>query len=1247
MTTFSSMSLYSLTLQPPSSTVQAVTGDYVGSGREQILCASGSRISIVQISRKRGGAVIELFSEDMFAIVRSIAKFRITGVTKDYIAITTDSGRFVSFEFLQTTHKLRLIHEETYGKSGVRRVIPGEYLAADPSGRAVMLASIEKNRIAYLLQRAGRSDVTISSPLEAHRPQSLMYCLVALDQGVDNPVFASIEANYGRIDAESPPGTDATVDKHIMYYELDMGLNHVVDRGFEKVDRTSNILFAVPGGHRYPGGVLCCGEDSITYLSMQRINATRKRVAIPRREGPTEDPNRKRHIIGGAVLKRGKTGKFFFLLQSEDGDLFKVSLDSVKSRSFEGVETPEVDRIRIKYFDTIPVASSICVLKDGFVYCASESGDRAVYDMVSLGEDTEDPEYDSTQFPLDTNEDFSVPFFTPRPLQNLSAVDAVPSQNPIMDMDVADMTRNEAPQIYTVCGSGARSTFRVTKNAMAVLEAIDTPLPEPATEIWTARLTSEDEFDTLIVLSLISGSTLLLRVGEDNVDEAGSIGLLTETTTLGVQQFGEDCVLQVHPRGIRQVQGIEYNLDEKDQVVATHGRITDWACPPHRTIVACATNTRQVTIALSSGDILHFEAAAHGLLAKSETQIHLDDTVTCLALPEVPEGKTRASFLAVGVGDQTVRVYNLIPDHEGQVLQEVSLQATSAPATAVAICNMRDRSPQGYGMYLHIGLRSGVYIRTVIDEHNGELRGAQARSLGHIAIKLARVFAAGEPAVIAMGARCHISYAHPQTQNLSTTPLSGAHFTSSFNFSGPSFKGIIAMKSSELRIFQINDLTKKLSENSIPLQYTPRKLVRDPYNELYYVVQSDNNTMPHKTRQELSAKDVNGDVSMNGEQGMGELPATEFGYPRMLGSWASCIQVIDPIAMQVTCTIELEDNKCALSAAAFSFDSQPDTFFLAVGVAKDLIFSPFHFTSGGVRLYKLTSRSTLEFLHETPLDSPPLALLPFKGKLLTGDGRNLTLFDYGTKSLLRKARARNCVPARIQDLKTQGSRIVVADQAESVTYVVHKEQAHPQLLIPFADDTVTRHTTSIDMLDYNTVAGGDKFGNVWLLRCPKEVSDAADESNDGQHLLQSKKFLSGTPNRLDLVAHYYVNDIPKAIQKTSLVTGGEQIIVWAGLQGTLGTFLPITSRRYFKMFQQLELAMRLKHKPISGRDHLAYRSYYNPVKAVIDGDLVERFLLLSRDDRERIVAEIDVGGARLDVDDVEAQIWLMRSYYAF
>ena len=183
------------------------------------------------------------------------------------------------------------------------------------------------------------------------------------------------------------------------------------------------------------------------------------------------------------------------------------------------------------------------------------------------------------------------------------------------------------------------------------------------------------------------------------------------------------------------------------------------------------------------------------------------------------------------------------------------------------------------------------------------------------------------------------------------------------------------------------------------------------------------------------------------------------------------------------------------------------------------------------------------------------------------------------------------------------------------------------------------------MLDYETTMGGDKFGNLWILRCDQKVSETSDVSPDGSDLLADKRLLGGTANRLNNMAEYFANDVPVSIQRTMLVSGGDKVVIWAGLQGTLGVLIPFTSRRQYKMFQQLELQLRQDDKSIAGRDHLSYRSYFNTVKCVIDGDLIERFLVLPPDKRASIAAQLP--GIEFTPAMIDEAIWNMRGLYAF
>ena len=59
----------------------------------------------------------------------------------DYIVVGSDSGRIVILEYRPAKNEFHKVHEETFGKSGCRRIVPGQMLAADPKGRAVMIST--------------------------------------------------------------------------------------------------------------------------------------------------------------------------------------------------------------------------------------------------------------------------------------------------------------------------------------------------------------------------------------------------------------------------------------------------------------------------------------------------------------------------------------------------------------------------------------------------------------------------------------------------------------------------------------------------------------------------------------------------------------------------------------------------------------------------------------------------------------------------------------------------------------------------------------------------------------------------------------------------------------------------------------------------------------------------------------------------------------------------------------------------
>jgi splicing factor 3B subunit 3 len=123
--------------------------------------------------------------------------------------------------------------------------------------------------------------------------------------------------------------------------------------------------------------------------------------------------------------------------------------------------------------------------------------------------------------------------------------------------------------------------------------------------------------------------------------------------------------------------------------------------------------------------------------------------------------------------------------------------------------------------------------------------------------------------------------------------------------------------------------------------------------------------------------------------------------------------------------------------------------------------------------------------------------------------------------------------------------------------------------------------------------------------------------------------LAAPPRLPALRSRADVGDLVTSIVRTQLMPGGADVLFFATVSGRLGALLPLSTREDVDFFQQLEMFMRQERAPLCGRDHLQYRSYFLPVKEVIDGDLCDQFGSLPAarqkvlaEERERTPAEI-------------------------
>jgi splicing factor 3B subunit 3 len=1097
-----------------------------------------------------------------------------------------------------------------------------------------MVAAVEKSKFVYILTRDSETrELVIKGPLEAHKNHQIVFGVAAFDNGVSNPnpVFGALELDFGEVDEDRTGDRARSATKSLALYEVDLGVNSVVRTACEPVERSANHLVAVPGGDKGPGGVLVCSEGVIAYH-----NARGSRVAsapIPRRSFG-EDPDRRAIVVASVVIPR-KAGSVF-LVQSELGDLFSLSLQCATPGAVSGMT--------INYFDTLPVSTSLSVLTAGYLFAAAESGNQPLYAFTNaqLAGDA------LTEMGPD-----GAPLFRPRPLRNLAQTDQLDSFAPLVKLRVAGVPDSDGAQLFALCGKGGRSTLRSVRHGLQVSVSArqELNLGDHAM-VWALKERASDAHDGLIVLAF-GHQTSVLGWHEGGLREAKSTGFLTTVRTLGAGLIGDDIMVQVHPGGVRSWR---------------EGRpVTDWLTAEQRPVKLCSVNSRQVVVSLSDGAILVFEESREGgggFLEETERISVPNSIPMCLSVGPAPEGKLRSDVLAVGFHDKTVRIFRLGPDAESSGRELSMLDTGSASPHSVCLADLRGSptDPAATTSYLCVGLDNGILQRHVLDSLDGSLRNERSRLLGREPVKLARTVAGGQPAVVALSSRSWLFYSYGGRTQLAPMAFGETFRAATATVSPTVSESLLAITAKAFYVLSMDRLGATFhSEVVVPLRHTPRGFAALPRIGSLAIIETDHNHLraggsgwgggeegeegpPEADGLLAAAKAGPADVKMatsdGTEEGGGALPPSRaYGAPRGgQGTWGSLLRLYDPQTKATLDVAEAGPGEALFSVTVASMLStqpppqaqpgqplqQQKECVVVVGGAKDLKVSPRSCSGGFISLYRAgTDGKRLTFWHTTATDDIPMALEPFQGRsIIAAVGKTLVLYEIGAKKLLRKCELKG-FPNLIREVHVNGDRIYVGDIVAAFHMVRYNPTDNSMTI--FADETAPRWVTASGVVDFDTLAGGDKFGNFWVSRLPEGV----DENEVGDVAMSHIKWwdrglLNGAPNKLESVAEFHIGETVTSIERASLqAVVDTEVLVYATLSGTIGCFMPFANREDALYFQTLEAHMRERAKPLLGHDHLAFRGYYTPVKAVVDGDLCDQYLALSKEGQRDIANQMD------------------------
>ena len=86
-----------------------------------------------------------------------------------------------------------------------------------------------------------------------------------------------------------------------------------------------------------------------------------------------------------------------------------------------------------------------------------------------------------------------------------------------------------------------------------------------------------------------------------------------------------------------------------------------------------------------------------------------------------------------------------------------------------------------------------------------------------------------------------------------------------------------------------------------------------------------------------------------------------------------------------------------------------------------------------------------------------------------------------------------------------------------------------------------RYVTCALQLDYDTMVGADKFGNISVLRIPKDVSYQIEEDPTGGKFAASGGMLNSAPHKVEAIVNFHAGDLVTSLQLCALQQGGQQV----------------------------------------------------------------------------------------------------------
>ncbi|XP_043235477.1 DNA damage-binding protein 1-like isoform X1 [Amphibalanus amphitrite] len=771
----------------------------------------------------------------------------------------------------------------------------------------------------------------------------------------------------------------------------------------------------------------------------------------------------------------------------------------------------------------------------------------------------------------------------------LTVLDSHTNLAPIVDMVVVDLERQGQGQLVTCSGAFKDGSLRVIRNGIGIHELASIDLAG-IKAMWSLRVGAggdgdgdgDELFDNTLVIAFVGETRVLSLVG-DEVEETEIAGLASDQQTFFCSNVQHSQILQVTASSARLLSD------------STGRLLSEWRPPGGRNISVVTANTCQLACAVGS-DLFYLEIESGEVVQKSMTT--LEHEVACIDLTP-SAGQQRAELAAVAlwtdISARTLSLPALQPLCKeclgGEIIPRSILLAEfeGVPYCLVAMGD-------GSLFYFHVHLKSGLLTekkKVTLGTQPTVLRAFRPHSTSS-------VFACSDrPAVI---------YSSNYKLVFSNVNLREVNHMCTLNTRA--YRNSLALATDTTITIGVVDDIQKLHIRSVKLYESPRRIAYQESTETFGVLsmrldeQGSSCLVAPRPSASTEAKTIT--QSSSSQLHRPSLQQLEQGQEVEVHS----LLIIDQHTFEVQHAHSFVPSEYALSLISMKFDNDPACYFV-VGTA---YVNPEESEpkQGRIVVFQYNDQK-LNQVSEKEIKGACYSLAAFNGKLLASINSTVRLFEWTAEHELRLECSHfNNVVALY--LKTKGDFVLVGDLMRSITALQYK--AMEGNFDEMARDFNAKYMTAVEILDDDTYLGAENSHNLFV--CQKDSAATTDEER----------------MQMQEVGRYHVGDMVNVFRHGSLVMQGvtesmaptSGCVLFGTVQGSVGLVTQLEPE-FYSFISELQHQLTRVIRPVGKIEHSAWRAYRcerktEPCEGFIDGDLIESFLDLNRDQMAEVVRDL-------------------------